>query len=168
MNETEIQEVQDTLYNTALALEEMIVFQEGRLPTRVAEIQRRNGYAEARKSVLNECRASLRKTKTFMLRTGVIRSKAPQESSQERLAVGLHDQNVELARDRTGQVAAPQIESQAPRKRKRTIYLNCFFITALAIAGFWNPNIHTGMVVGGTLAFISLVVYWEIVGVRFE
>lgn len=81
-NEHEVQELQDELYNTALSLEELICAWEGRMPMRLADAQKRHGYHEVRKMVLNEARTQLRRTKTFMLRIGTLKAK-PAEPARE-------------------------------------------------------------------------------------
>lgn len=82
MNDISAQEIHDELFNLALALEEMIIAQEGKMPMRYVDLQKSSGYHEVRKRVLNDARAQLRRAKTFMLRAGTLKPRASEPTAQ--------------------------------------------------------------------------------------
>lgn len=165
MTVNETAELKDSLFDTALALEEMIVFQEGKMPMRLASMQSVQGYHEARKVVLNDARAQLRRVKTHMLRAGVIRNKVNPDGTFQAAEAGKFAATVEKGQDRSGHVRVDRIERQAQPERNHRRFGILLFLIAGYIVGFWYPWLHT-VLAGLAVGFWGMRLYWKIVGVR--
>lgn len=162
MTPNEIDEMKDYLFDTAQALEEMIVYQEGKLPSRALVIQQTDGFNEARKSVLNFNRTQLRRVKTYMLRGGVIKNKVVPAGEAPQ---GITSSNVERAQP------MPELPRPLPNAPNKPLcapvdLIIAGFWFAMAVLGIWTPGLHACMALSSAVMVLALVLYWRTVEAR--